>query len=241
MRVAVITDVHANLPALQAAINAIQAYGYDAIFHTGDAIGIGPSPAECIELLLDTPRTYCLIGNHEDWLLRGLPADQQEWMNDSIVEHLQWTHDQIDPPLRSEVAKWPYDLTKEFNDVGAYFLHYALDTSGTNFLSVDEKPSFSELDAVLEGRRAGIVCFGHYHLPVDENGHRRYINPGSLGLYKMPSAYFSLIDFDKSNFTIQHCRAHYDDNELFELFENRSVPGRSLIYKAFYDGRFDGA
>ena len=47
MRIAVITDVHANLPALEAAVGAIHACGCDAIVHTGDAIAIGPYPAEC--------------------------------------------------------------------------------------------------------------------------------------------------------------------------------------------------
>ena len=46
MKIAVLTDVHGNLPALQVALRAIRREGADAIFHTGDAIGIGPFPAE---------------------------------------------------------------------------------------------------------------------------------------------------------------------------------------------------
>ena len=56
MKIAILTDVHGNLPALQVALRAIRREGADAIFHTGDAIGIGPFPAECLELLLSTPR-----------------------------------------------------------------------------------------------------------------------------------------------------------------------------------------
>ena len=56
MKIAVITDVHGNLPALQVALSAIQREDADAIFYTGDAIGIGPFPAECLELLLSAPR-----------------------------------------------------------------------------------------------------------------------------------------------------------------------------------------
>ncbi len=55
MKIAVLTDVHGNLPALQAALRGIRREGCDAIFHTGDSIGIGPYPAECLELLLNTP------------------------------------------------------------------------------------------------------------------------------------------------------------------------------------------
>ena len=46
MKIAVLTDVHGNLPALQIAMRAIRRERCDAVFHTGDAIGIGPFPAE---------------------------------------------------------------------------------------------------------------------------------------------------------------------------------------------------
>jgi predicted MPP superfamily phosphohydrolase len=55
MKIIVMTDAHANLPALQAALAAIQAEGYDLIVHTGDAIAIRPRPAETLDLLLATP------------------------------------------------------------------------------------------------------------------------------------------------------------------------------------------
>src|SRR5438270_14054285 len=73
MKIAVITDAHANLPALRAALEAIRAEGCDAIFHTGDAIGIGPFPAETLELLLGTPHMQCVTGNHDAWFVEGLP------------------------------------------------------------------------------------------------------------------------------------------------------------------------
>ncbi len=240
MRIAVITDTHANLPALQAVLKSIQAMGYDAIYHTGDAIGIGPCPAECLEVLLETPRTYCLVGNHEDWLLHGLPTPRPEWLNDDISQHLQWTYDQISPLQCREVARWPYQMTEELGGVDTSFLHYARDSSESHFLSVDEKPSVGDLDRTFAQFEAAIVCFGHYHLPVDESGHRRYINPGSLGLHGKSTPRYSVIDFTKSGFKVRHCHTRYDGEDLFELFENRKMPGRSIIYKVFFDGRSAG-
>jgi predicted phosphodiesterase len=54
MRIVVMTDSHANLPALQAALKDIRGNGYDVIVHTGDAVAIGPYPAECLDLLFNT-------------------------------------------------------------------------------------------------------------------------------------------------------------------------------------------
>ena len=64
MRIAVLTDVHGNWPALRAALEAINRIGVDGVYHTGDAIGIGPFPRECLEALLERPDARCLMGNH---------------------------------------------------------------------------------------------------------------------------------------------------------------------------------
>src|SRR5688572_9029442 len=110
MRVAVITDIHANLPALTAALTAIAREGYDLLVHTGDAIGIGPFPAECVERLLGTPNIRCLMGNHDAWFAHGLPSPRPAWMSEGEVTHQQWTHTQLDPTLRSVIMTWPYVL-----------------------------------------------------------------------------------------------------------------------------------
>ncbi len=73
MKIAVLTDVHGNLPALQAVLRAIRREDADAIFRTGDAIGIGPFPAECLELLLSTSVVHLTCGNHDAWFSSGIP------------------------------------------------------------------------------------------------------------------------------------------------------------------------
>ena len=59
MKIAVLTDAHGNLPALEAALAAIRVMGCDVVYHTGDAVGIGPYPAECVERLLSAG-VHCL-------------------------------------------------------------------------------------------------------------------------------------------------------------------------------------
>ena len=100
MKIVVIADVHANLPALKAVLNTICEEGYDAVFHVGDAIGIGPYPAETLDLLLNTSNAHLIMGNHDDWFINGLPEPQPEWMSDGEVEHQHWTHAQVDPQLK---------------------------------------------------------------------------------------------------------------------------------------------
>ena len=73
-RIAVITDAHANLPVLDAALAAIRGDGVSAVYHTGDAIGIGPFPAEVLDRLLHEPGMRPVMGNHDVWFVFGLPS-----------------------------------------------------------------------------------------------------------------------------------------------------------------------
>ena len=86
MRVVVLTDVHANLPALKATLQVIQKEGYDLIFHTGDAIALGPFPAECLDLLLNTPNMRFIMGNHDYWYAYGLPKPIPNYMNEEELK-----------------------------------------------------------------------------------------------------------------------------------------------------------
>jgi len=105
LKIAVITDVHANLPALNAALKAIDAEAWDAIFHLGDAIAIGPHPAECLDLMLGASNLTCISGNHDLYFVNGLPDPQPDWMGDGEVRHQPWTHEQLGSQRKSLIAR----------------------------------------------------------------------------------------------------------------------------------------
>src|SRR5512141_2873035 len=107
MKIIISTDVHANLPALQAVLPVAQTEGYDLLLHLGDAVAIGPYPSETLDLLLSTPRIRFIKGNHDQWFAEGLPNPIPEWMSEGEVEHQHWTHAQVDPSLKRIVSEWP--------------------------------------------------------------------------------------------------------------------------------------
>ena len=64
MRVAVISDIHANLHALEAVLAAIETAGVDALWCLGDTVGYGPRPNECCDLVREAS-SLALVGNHD--------------------------------------------------------------------------------------------------------------------------------------------------------------------------------
>ena len=233
MKIAVLTDVHGNLPALQVALRAIRREGTDAIFHTGDAIGIGPFPAECLELMLNTPRMNLICGNHEAWFSTGLP----ERMSDGELKHQQWVHSCLDPSLRHTVREWPYLIQDVYEGVRTSFLHYGLTESQVDFKSIIRDPRPIDLDKVFADIKSDLVFYGHDHSPSDLVGTARYVKPGSLGCHSEPIARCAILECESRSYELKMRHVPYDDSALFQQFESRDVPDRHFIYKAFFGGR----
>lgn len=235
-RVALITDVHANFPALQAALEHIQQREHDLIYHLGDAIGIGPQPAECLDLLLATPNVRCLMGNHDASFVTGLSAADAP--DSKEAEHTRWTHAQLSPALHEVVARWPYRLNSTFEGVRVACTHYGLTSKGDAFATLRQNPSSAELDTLFQGIPAHLIAFGHDHQAQVVTGQACYVNPGALGCAPSAVAQYVTATFWKGRHELQQQSVPYDDSSLYEAFEQRRVPARAFIYRAFFGGRF---
>jgi len=234
VRIAILSDVHGNLPALEAALAAIEREGCDAIYHTGDVIGIGPYPAECILLILDRPHIRLIMGNHDAWFVHGLPQPRPTWMTKGELAHHQWVHAQLDPSLRSVVARWPYVIQEQISGVRVVFTHYGPDDSGRGFVPVIRDARPEDLDGMFGEYDADVVFYEHHHPLADLQGRARYVNPGSLGCHTEPLARFLILDCANDTYTVQHRAVPYDDRPLFAAFEDRAVPERETIRRIFF-------
>jgi predicted phosphodiesterase len=238
MKLVVFSDVHANLPALKAINSAIQAEGYDLAIHTGDVLAIGPSPAECLDLLLNMPRTRLVMGNHDAYFAFGIPQPLPAYISEGEYQHQLWTHRQLDARLCQMVAEWPYVIEQGFEDVSTTFLHYEINETGDEFIPVIRCPSAGDLDQLFTRHRSKLLFFGHDHDALDIGGRIRYVNPGSAGCFSGAVARYAVVNLSRGSYTIEHRQVSYDDAELYHEFEQRHVPERKFIYQTFFGGRF---
>ncbi|MCA9966942.1 MAG: metallophosphoesterase family protein [Anaerolineales bacterium] len=240
MKIAIITDVHANLPALEAALAAIAREGCDQIVHLGDVIGIGPYPSECLELMLNVTQMEFVMGNHDEWFANGLPRPQPEWMSDGEVAHQRWTHEQLDSALRVVVGQWPTVWRQQMGETAVLFTHYALHPTQRGFAPVVKPATAVYLHQLFAKLPGELVFYGHDHAAADLSSEgRRFINPGPLGVGREAVARFTTAVFTPHQpVAITHHAVAYDDRELYHTFEKRQVPERNFLYRVFYGGRF---
>jgi putative phosphoesterase len=234
-KIAVITDTHANLPALEAALAAINALGCEAIYHTGDVVGAGPFPAEVLDRLLHTPGIHLVMGNHDELCAFGIPDPRPGWMDDKLAANTAWTRAQVGPEVRDVMATWPYEIVETFFGRQIAFLHYPLDVNGGGFASIIPDPSAGDLDELFVAVQADVIFYGHHHPAADHAGRARYINPGSLGCGPEAVARFTVVDVDHAGrVTFQHHTAPYDRSGLHEALARRDLPDHEFLRQAFF-------
>ena len=241
--IAFLSDIHANLPALEAVISNISEFEIDEIIVGGDCIGIGPYPAETLERIIKLPNVSFINGNHELVAIYGVSKyiELTSSEEQGYLEHAKWCNSQLSQHMLSYLKNQPLFLKKVIEGVNCIFIHYPLDKERENsvYPFKDTKLKEEDLKLVFSEFSEHLVGFGHLHTPYEINNNNQILlNPGSLGCNNHSVARFAIIQFHQEKIQFKIHTVNYDDTELFNTFEDRDVPDRKFIYKAFFGGRF---
>jgi putative phosphoesterase len=166
---AVLSDIHGNLVALEEVLKDSEAAGADAYFLGGDFGAGSPWPLETVNRLRALPQTTWIRGNGERWL-REPPLDRPE-----VAQQLA----EMDSGLGTEEG-WLYSLQAQCELDGVLYVH------GSPLSDVDSFPAEPSEDdeRMLNGVRDTTVVFGHSHLQFERSGPNgtTLVNPGSAGM-----------------------------------------------------------
>ena len=183
-RVAVITDLHANLPALEAALGRIDALGIERTYCGGDLVGYGPHPNEVCRLVAERG-IPTIHGNYDFAIGRDLddcgcayvtPHDRE--LGDRSVA---WTLAHTDAGFKAFLRGLPFDLRFR---VGAHRVHlvHGSPRKVNEYLFEDKPARLYERLAAGEDGATDALVFGHTHQPwVHDFGGVRFVNCGSVG------------------------------------------------------------
>jgi diadenosine tetraphosphatase ApaH/serine/threonine PP2A family protein phosphatase len=217
MRVAVISDIHANAHALDAVLLAVDAEAPDAIWCLGDLVGYGPRPNDCCDAVA-ARASVSLAGNHDLGVLGTL--DLADFSDDALASAL-WTRDVLTPAARAYLERLPSHAREE----GVELYHASARDPVWEYVLSGEAALAS-----LDRTHAPVVLVGHSHVPlsivlddgilsggVAPGGHeedltrgRWLLNPGSVGQPRDgdPRAAYLLLDLEQR--TASFRRVDYD-------------------------------
>ncbi len=237
IKIAVIADAHANLPALEAVLDDILREDCEKIYHLGDAIAIGAYSSEVLELMLQYD-VKLIMGNHEAYFL-AQPEVKQENMSDGEFAHQKWVAGTMGRLHRRAIKNCVFRHDEIINGYSLAFMHYALNSdlsSEKKFTPFIKDLNHNNIDDVFGEDEADIIFFGHLHKVVDISGisGKRYINPGALGCQKDDNADYCIVSISNGTYEVIHRKVKYDKSRAIAELDNREVPEREFIKKTFY-------
>ncbi|HSO27668.1 MAG TPA: metallophosphoesterase family protein [Anaerolineales bacterium] len=235
MRILILSDIHANLTALEAVLAA--AGRIDAVWCLGDMIGYGPDPNECVARMRNLPSLACVIGNHDAAALRHIETDT---FNPEARLALHWTRSSLSEANLAFLAALPEKVV--LNDVTL--------THGS--------PRYPVWEYLLDNRTAtqafehfdtSFCMVGHTHLPVifsltemmsmarliipEPNTRfslppRAILNPGSVGQPRDRDPRASFLIYEPGSQTWEYRRVNYDIASVQERMIDAGLPDRHI-------------
>ena len=190
MRVAVLADIHGNLPALEAVLAEPDVTAADSVVLLGD-IALGPMPAESLELLASLgERAVWVHGNCEREVVTAYDGKSLPGPN---ADGARATAALLDEHHRALLDGLPLTVTLDVAGVGPALFCHATPRRDDEFVLVDSP--LAVWRRALDGVNQPLVVMGHTHMPFDRlvDG-RRVVNPGSVGMsYGAPGACWALL------------------------------------------------
>lgn len=209
MNIAIVSDIHANLEALEQALALIRKKPVDHIICLGDLIGYGANPNECIALVREvTP--YILLGNHDQ---AGIDLTAAESFNIYASASAQWTYQQVTEKNRRFISTLPYTLELE----NLLFVHASPYQPEAWHYIITDADARDNFDHFYQP-----ICFvGHSHVPgifskdsrtreQIQRGEKYIINVGSIGQPRDGDWRLSYGVLNTDEWSYENIRSEYD-------------------------------
>ncbi|MGD1997194.1 MAG: metallophosphoesterase family protein [Anaerolineae bacterium] len=240
-RLAVLSDIHGNLPALEAVLADMDRQGSpDGIWVLGDLVAFCPWPAETLDRLRGLPNVVLLQGNTDRYVVTGRrppvsvdSSDSWSRLPDLLAmrdANFRWTVERLSYAEYEFLRDLPTWLEWEVPNYGKVVgVHANPSDDETNFFPATPeemiRPHLTDLDARL-------LLYGHTHRPVDRSvAGIRLVNNGSVGLPLdgRPRPAYGLLNFkdDRCDVTIR--RVKYDVEEVIAELERVDHPAREWV------------
>lgn len=232
MKIGIITDIHNNLIALESVLNEIERT-CDCIICCGDIIGIGPYPDETVQRMMKIKTLIAVRGNHERYLLEGMPKKfpNEEHMGIEEMNHHKWEHKQLSKSSVEFLKSLPYSRILEIEDKKIAVMHYAMKDDNKYI------QSRTKIEKLFSSVDADIIIYGHEHSKNICNSDKLYINVGSLGCpaKDVNIARYGILEIIDEKVIIEAKELKYNSQTVVDKINEYKYPASDEI-KTFFFG-----
>lgn len=223
--IGLISDIHANLPALQAVLLDARQNGAQAFWNLGDFVGYGSFPEEVVSLVRSTPEILNIQGNYDHKVLKIFQKKTPEtiqfpekWLA------FEWANVHLSEESRQFLRHLPEKRRLQVENWRVLLVHGSPESQREHVGPLTPDARLVELGSY---QQAHLICCGHSHLQFSRlvNG-TRFVNPGSVGRPDDgdPRAGYALLTFSRDDLDIQLKRIEYNISEAVDSIRAYGLP-----------------
>ena len=225
MKVAMLGDVHANLPALEAVLADIDANGVDAVWNVGDFVGYGAHPDEVVALLASRANVS-IMGNYDRKVL-SFPDKKDKWLsskNPEKVHAFQYAWEHLSQAGLRYLASLPAEARLTAGGLSVLLVHGSPRAEDEPLTDDTPESRLADLAASCD---ADVVVCGHSHRPMfREVGGVVFVGTGSVGRPEGGDrrACYATMEVDAGRVGVEHHRVAYDVDEAVQAIRAVGQP-----------------
>ena len=214
MRLALLADIHGNLPALEAVLHDVDVAGADQIWVAGDLVGYNPWPNEVIQTLKER-KVRAIRGNHDRAALTG----DTSWFNEVAAQAIRWSRIVLTPGSVGYL-KFLEDRSRAHLPHGTVAMYHGSPRNDDEYVM-----PWAADELLMRMASAQFVVLGHTHVPMAFSS--RYgivVNPGSVGQPRDrdPRAAWALLDTATGG--VGQRRVSYDIGAVVAAIHKAGLP-----------------
>lgn len=235
MKVAVISDIHGNLLALQAVLEDIKNNGIEKIFILGDLAFCGPQPDETVSFIRDNMSQHVSIQGNTDLMIvkaTGEEGDPYTPKLEMMANALRYSQKVLSDENKEYLANLPVKHTEAFGPLKVLFVH---GSPRRNDEGITADMKYSKLDEIFADVEENMIFCGHTHIPIThQSSGKTIINVGSVGrpFGENPRAVYAILDVTKveqREFDIEHRYVKYDLQKAAEQLVQCDFEGAEIL------------
>ena len=224
MKIAVISDIHANLIALREVLKDIEKEQCDEIYCLGDLVLAGPQPKETLDFIKE--QDWTIIQGNTDKLIADFNDEIYQYMQQSFPVMANSIVEDIKVVDREYLSQLPPQEEKTIDGINILLVH-----GSPRYNNEDIAPGMpiETIEKIIEGTTADLILCGHTHVPCgyQTNTKQTVVNVGSVGrpMTPKPMACYAVLEINDGIFTVKHKFIDYDRTAAANQVRERGFEG----------------
>ena len=232
MKIAVLSDIHGNMQALERVLEDIKANDCDKVFCLGDLAMAGPEPQKVIDFVEKQSNWTVIQGNTDKMIADFTPEILKNTekafpvMGHALADDVLFLSDYA----KSFLKKLPAQKELEVEGVKVLLVHGSPRRNNEDILP--DMP-LEKVEEIIEGTDADLIFCGHTHVPAGYQTTKKQtvVNVGSVGRPMTPDAKscYCIAEFNNGEFTLEHRLLDYNREEAAKIMQSRAFDGADKL------------